>query len=159
MMASNMSESDESGNDVDNDEEVIVPRPHYYSIWDCPRINNFTLEENGVVKNGWRCNWCMNPPAMFLSFSATKPLDHVPRLPGSDVRPCTGIIPETFALGYKDLYERKMEASHSRSDNKNSMTDSIENIQERTSGAMLVASAGVHLAAASASASKHRVLV
>ncbi len=158
-MASNMSESDESGNDVDNDEEVIVPRPHYYSIWDCPRINNFTLEENGVVKNGWRCNWCMNPPAMFLSFSATKPLDHVPRLPGSDVRPCTGIIPETFALGYKDLYERKMEASHSRSDNKNSMTDSIENIQERTSGAMLVASAGVHLAAASASASKHRVLV
>jgi hypothetical protein len=53
MMASNMSESDESGNDVDNDEELIVPRPHYYSIWDCPHINKFTLEENGVVKNGW----------------------------------------------------------------------------------------------------------
>ena len=30
MMASNMSESDESGNNVDNDEEVIVPRPYYY---------------------------------------------------------------------------------------------------------------------------------
>jgi hypothetical protein len=53
MMASNMSESDESGNDVDDDEELIVPRPHYYSIWDCPHINKFTLEENGVVKNGW----------------------------------------------------------------------------------------------------------
>ena len=64
MMASNMSESDESGNDVDDDEELIVPRPHYYSIWDCPHINKFTLEENGVVKNVWRCNWCMIPPAI-----------------------------------------------------------------------------------------------
>jgi len=74
MMASNMSESDESGNDVDIDEEVVVPRPCYYSIWDCPHINKFTLEKNGVVKNGWRCNWCMIPPAMFLSFRATKAL-------------------------------------------------------------------------------------
>ena len=47
MMASNMSESDESGNDVDDDEELIVPQPHYYSIWDCPQINKFTLEEKG----------------------------------------------------------------------------------------------------------------
>jgi hypothetical protein len=142
MMASNMSESDESGNDVDNDEEVIVPRPHYYSIWDCPHINKFTLEENGVVKNGWRCNWCM-----------------MLWLPGRDVCPCTGIIPKTFALGYKDLYTRKMEAGRSRSDNKSSISDSIENIQERTAGAMSAASAGVHLAAASASASKNGVLV
>jgi hypothetical protein len=54
MMASNMSESDESGNDVDDDEEVIVPQPYYYtiSIWDCPHITKFTLEEMGVVKTG-----------------------------------------------------------------------------------------------------------
>jgi hypothetical protein len=70
---------------------------------------------------------------MFLTFSTTKALAHVLRLPGSDVRPCTG----------------KMEAGHSRSDNKNSMTDSIENIQKRTAGAMSAASAGVCLAAAS----------
>jgi hypothetical protein len=101
----------------------------------------------------------MNPPAMFLSFSTTKALAHVLRLPGSNVRPCTGVIPETFALGYKDLYSRKMKAGRSHSDNKKSMTDSIENIQERTTGAMLAASAGVHLAAASASASKHGALV
>jgi hypothetical protein len=159
MMASNMSETDESGNDVDIDEEVIVPRPHYNSIWDCPHINKFTLEENEVVKNRWRCNWCMIPPAMFSSFSATKALAHVLRFPGSDVHPCTGIIPETFALGYKYLYTRKMEVGRSCSGNKYSMTDSIENIQERTAGAMLVASAGVRLAAASASATKHSVLV
>ena len=48
------------------------------------------------------------------------------RLPESDVRPCTGTIPETFILGYKDLYLRKMEAIRSRSNNKNSMTDSID---------------------------------
>jgi hypothetical protein len=58
MMVSNMSESDESGNDVDIDEEVIVPRPHYYSIWDCPHINKFTLEENGVVKNSLPAKSC-----------------------------------------------------------------------------------------------------
>lgn len=158
-MASNMSESEEAEGNVDDDEEVIVPRPHYYSIWDCPHINKFTLEENGVVKNGWRCNWCMTPPAMFSSFSATKALAHVLRLPGSDVRPCTGIIPETVMLGYKDLYSRKMESSRSRSGNKSSISDSIENIQERTAGAMWAAGAGILLASASASASKHGVLV
>ncbi len=52
-----------------------------------------------------------------------------------------------------------MEAGCSRSDNKKSMTDSIENIQEKTAGAMLAASTGVRLVAASASASKHGVLV
>jgi len=72
----------------------------------------------------------MNPPAMFLSFSATKALAHVLRLPGSDVRPCSGIIPKTFMLGYKDLYSRKMKAGRSRSGNKSSISDSIENIQE-----------------------------
>jgi len=157
MMASNMSESDESGNDVDDDEEVIVPWPYYYTIWDCPHINKFTLEENGVVKNGWRCDWCMTPLAMFSSFSATKALAHVLRLPGSDVRPCKGMIPKTFMLGYKDLYSRKIEAGHSRSGNKSSISDSIENIQERTAGAMSAASAGVRLVAASSS--KRGVLV
>ena len=52
MMASNMSESDEAGCNVDDDEEVIVPRPHYYSIWDCPHINKFTLEEMELLKMG-----------------------------------------------------------------------------------------------------------
>jgi hypothetical protein len=159
MMASNMSESDESGNDVDDEEEVIVPRPHYYSIWDCPHIHKFTLKKNGVAKNGWRCDWCMNPPAMFSTFSATKALAHVLRLPGSDVSPCTGIITETVMNGYKDLYKKKMESGRSRSDNRNSMTDSIENIQERMAGSMSAVSAGVRLAAASESTSKRGVLV
>ena len=163
-MASNMSGSEEAEEDVDNDVEVIVPRPHYYTIWDCPKINKVVSDENGVIRNGWRCNWCMNPPAMFASFSATKALAHVLRLPGSDVRPCTGIITKTFVLGYKDLYRRKMDVSHSCSNNKNSMAESIDNIQERTSGAMSAASAksgamsaasaGICLAAASESANK-----
>jgi len=109
-----------------------------------------------LLKTGGDVNWCMNPPAMCLTFSATKALAHVLRLPGSDVSPCTGIIPETFMLGYKDLYLRKMLVIRSRSNNKNSMTDSIENIQERTAGAVSAASAGIH---ASASASKCFLLV
>jgi hypothetical protein len=162
-MASNMSELEEAEEDVDNDVEVIVPWPHHYTIWDCPKINKVVSDENGVIRNGWRCDWCMNPLEMFALFSATKVLAHVLRLPGSDVRPCTGIITKTFALGYKDLYRRKMDVSHSHSNNKNSMADSIDNIQERTSGAMLAASAksgamsasaGVCVAAASESANK-----
>jgi hypothetical protein len=110
----------------------------------------------------------MIPPAMFASFSATKALAHVLRLPGSNVLPCPGIIPETFALGYKDLYKRKMEDGCFRSNKKNAITDSIDNIQERTPGAMLAASArssamstvntNVRLAAC-ASANKRSVLV
>jgi hypothetical protein len=76
-MASNMSELEEAEDDVDDDEEVIVPWPHYYSIWDCTKINKVSLEENGVVKNGYRCDWCMHPPAMFALFSTTKSLAHV----------------------------------------------------------------------------------
>ncbi len=68
----------------------------------------------------------MNPPAMFSSFSATKALANVLWLPGSDVRPCSGVIPETFMLGYKDHYSRKMEAGRSHSGNKSSISDSIE---------------------------------
>ncbi len=56
-----------------------------------------------------------------------------------------------------------MEAGCSGPNKKYSMTDSIENIQERTAGAMLVASApsaGVRLAATrERSASKRGVLV
>ena len=60
------------------------------------------LDENGVVRNGWRCYWCMNPLALFASFSATKALAHKLWLSGSDVCPCTGRITKSFALGYKE---------------------------------------------------------
>ena len=103
-------------------------------------------------------------PGNVFDIQRNKSISYVLRLPGSDVRPCTGIITKTFALGYKDLYRRKMDVSRSRSNNKNSMADSIDNIQERTSGAMsaasaksgsmLAASAGICLAAASESANK-----
>jgi len=46
-------------------DEVIVPRTQYYSILGRPKINNVFSEENGAVKNGWRCDWCVNLPAMF----------------------------------------------------------------------------------------------
>ena len=83
-MASHTSESEEVEDEEDN---LPDPHTHYYSIWDCPKINKVVLEVDGVVKNSRRCDWCMNPPAMFASFSATKALAHVVRLPLSDVRP------------------------------------------------------------------------
>jgi len=112
---------------------------------------------------------CLTQACTIPIVQHNKTLAHVLRLPGSDVRPCTGIITKTVALGYKDLYRRKMEVGRSRSNNKNSMTDSIDNIEERTSGAMSASSAesgaislastGICLAAASESANKRGVLV
>ena len=64
-MASHTSELEEVEDEEDN---LPIPRTHYYSIWDCPKINKVVSEVDGVVKNGWRCDWCMNPPAMFASF-------------------------------------------------------------------------------------------
>jgi hypothetical protein len=59
-MASKMSQLEEVEDNLDNDlhldplnyEDIIVPRPYYYSIWDCSHINKVVLEENGAVKNG-----------------------------------------------------------------------------------------------------------
>ncbi len=124
-MASHTSELEEVEDKEDN---LLVPCTRYYSIWDCPKINKVVSEVDGVVKNGWRCGWCMNPPAVFASFSATKALAHAVRLPLSDVRPCLGVIPKSFLLAYTDLYNRKLEEAK-----KKSMTDSIDNIQETSS--------------------------
>ena len=125
-MASNMPLLEEVEDNMDEDqlldplydEKLIIPWPHYYSIWDCPKINQVVPDENGVLRNWWRCNWCMNPPAILVSFSATKALACVLRLPESDVRPCPGRILEPFALGYKDLYSRKVEEVWSRQNKK-----------------------------------------
>ena len=75
---------------------------------------------------------------------------HVVWLPLSDVHPCLGVIPESFSLAYTDLYYRKLEEANSRANKKKSMTDSIDNIQERTSSAMSMASSA-KMSAASAS--------
>ncbi len=127
-MASHTSESEE---EEDKEDNLPVPHTYYYSIWDCPKINKVVSEVNGLLKKGWKCDWCMTPPAMFASFSATKALAHVVWLPLSDVRPCLGVIPESFLLAHTDLYNRKLEEANSRANKKKSMTDSIDNIQER----------------------------
>jgi hypothetical protein len=47
-------------------------------IWDCPMIEKVSLiDDCNVVQSGWRCNHCQVHPQMFLSFNATKALNHV----------------------------------------------------------------------------------
>jgi hypothetical protein len=94
----------------------------------------------------------------YCAFSAIKALAHVLRLSGSNVHPCLGRIPKPFVLVCKDLYSRKVEEVWSRQNKKKSMTCSIDNIQERTSCAMLVVSVSVCLAE-SASTKSRGVLV
>jgi hypothetical protein len=67
---------------------LIVPHSHYNIIWDCPKINKVSTEVNDISKHGERCDWCMNPPAMFalnatkgISSSATASMEQYPSLP------------------------------------------------------------------------------
>jgi hypothetical protein len=52
MIASNMSESDESGNDVDDDEEVIVPRPIFILSGIVPISSNLLWRKMKLLKTG-----------------------------------------------------------------------------------------------------------
>ena len=52
MLSSNMSESDESGNDVDNDEEVIVPRPHFIVSGIVPTSTNLLWRKMELIEMG-----------------------------------------------------------------------------------------------------------
>jgi hypothetical protein len=47
-------------------------------IWDCPMIMKVSsIDDCNVVQSGWRCYHCQVHPQMFLSFNATKALNHV----------------------------------------------------------------------------------
>ncbi len=119
---------------------LIVPYSHCNIIWDCCNINKVSTEINGISKHGWRCDGCMNPLAMF-TLNATKALVHVLWLTENDIHPCLGIIRKSCLLSYRDLYCRHLTESCAHQKKKSVMSDGIDNIQERMSIAMSVASA------------------
>jgi hypothetical protein len=142
MSANNLEDEEDDVGDGCNeqlDNKLLgVPHSHYNIIWDCPKINKVSTEVNGISKHGWRCDWCMNPPAMF-ALNATKALAYVLQLPENGIHPCQGIIPESYLLSYRDLYHRHLMEGCVHQMKKSVMSDGIDNIQERMSVAMLVA--------------------
>ncbi len=114
-----------------------VPHAHLKSIWKCSKINKVDVElENGKIQAGWRCGWCQSGNQMFKTAHATA-LAHVLSLPRCNFRACKGNISKSYMILYKDLYQRTMLANKEHNSMTGDMTDSINEIQDRTASDIL----------------------
>jgi hypothetical protein len=114
-----------------------VPHAQLKSIWECPQINKVSVElENGKNQAGWRCGWCQSGDQMFKTAHATKALAHVLSFPRCDIRACKGGISESYMILYRDLYQRTALANKKRNSTTGDMTDSINEMQDRTASDM-----------------------
>ena len=81
---------------------------------------------------GWRCGWCQSGDQMFKTAHATKALAHVLSLPRCDICACKGDIYKSYMISYRDLYQRSALATKERNSMNGDMTDSINEMQDRT---------------------------
>jgi hypothetical protein len=110
-----------------------VPYAHLKSIWECPKINKVSVElENGKIQDGWRCGLCQSGDQMFKTAHATKALVHVLSLPRCDICACKGDISKSYMISYRDLYQQTTLANKERNSSTEDMTDSINEMQDRT---------------------------
>jgi hypothetical protein len=110
-----------------------VPHAHLKIIWVCPKINKVSVElENGKIQSGWRCGWCQSGDQMFKTAHATKALAHVLSHPRCDIHACKGNTSESYMISYRDLYQWTTLANKERNSMTGDMTDSINEMQDRT---------------------------
>ncbi len=64
--------------------------------------------------------------------NATKALVHVSKVAGYDMRPCQGHLPAAKSKQYKHLYLSKTLTKEQRKSRKDSMSNSISDLQDRT---------------------------
>jgi hypothetical protein len=69
---------------------------------------------------------------MFNTAHATKALAHVLSLPRCNIHACKGNISQSYMILYRDLYQRTMLANKERNSMTGDMTDSINEMQDRT---------------------------
>ena len=101
------------------------------SIWDCPQLMKFSLDNKRV----WTCGWCPNDPngtrpKPFLGWNATKAISHVYRIPGMCIHLCSGTIPPVYVAKYKDLYLRQVLSKEKRSGANDQLDAAIFNLQD-----------------------------
>jgi len=101
------------------------------TIWDCPQLMKFSLDDKRV----WTCGWCQNEldgtrPKPFLGWNATKAMSHVCRIPGMCIRLCSGTIPPDYAARYKDLYLRQVLNKEKRSVANDQLDAAIADLQD-----------------------------
>ena len=125
--------------DVDDEEQDEEPLlPVLSSIWECQMINKISgLDDNGKPFSGWTCGWCPlendgSSPKPFRSMNATKALHHVTRVGGEAIRPCRGRIPAAKMKQYQDLHLSKTLTKEHRISRRDTMGNSIADMQDRT---------------------------
>ncbi len=113
--------------------DLEVPHAHLKSIWECPKINKDSVElENGKIQAGWRCGWCQSGDQMFKTAHAAKAVAHVLSLLRCNIRACKGDISKSYMILYRDLYQWTMLANKERNSMTGDMTDSNNEMQDRT---------------------------
>ena len=123
--------------DVD-EEQNEEPLPVLSSIWECPMINKFAgFDDNGKPFSGWTCGWCPlekdgSSPKPYRTMNATKALVHVTRVGGYDIRPCRGRIPAAKSRQYRDLHLSKTLTKVHRNSKRDTVGNSIADMQDRT---------------------------
>ncbi len=113
--------------------DLEVPHVHLKSIWECPKINKVTVElKNEKIQAGWRCGWCQSGDQMFKTAHATNALAHILSLPRCNIHACKGDISKSYVISYRDLYQWSALATKERNSMNGDMTDSINEMQDRT---------------------------
>jgi hypothetical protein len=69
---------------------------------------------------------------MFKTAHATKALAHVLSLPRCNIRACKGNISKSYMILYRDLFQQTTLANKERNSMTGDMTDSINEMQDRT---------------------------
>ena len=101
-------------------------------------INKFAgFDNNGKTFSGWTCGWCPlendgSSPKPYRTMNATKALVHVTRVGGEAIRPCRGRIPAAKMKQYQDLHLSKTLTKEQRNSRRDTMGNSIADMQDRT---------------------------
>jgi hypothetical protein len=101
-------------------------------------INKYAgFDDNGKPFSRWTCGWCPlendgSQPKFFWLMNATKALVHVAKVSGYDIRPCRGRIPAAKSRQYQDLHLSKTLTKEQRKSRKDTMSNSIADMQDLT---------------------------
>ena len=101
-------------------------------------INKFAgFDDDGKPYSGWTCGWCPlqndgSLPKPHRGMNATKALVHVTRVGGESIHPCKGHIPADKMKQYRALYLSKTLTKELRISKRDTMGNSIADMQDRT---------------------------
>jgi len=85
----------------------------YDTVWDSDYLSH-EIDEKG--KPRWNCKHC---GGTWSGQNYTKALYHVCKVPGADIKPCRGMIPEDYSRRYQKVLAQKVKGADSRKKQEN----------------------------------------